>query len=123
MQQSLGDTCICNSDVTSLCMATFLGLDGLDCLRLALNLVPVSFANIREKYITKIVNSILDKEVLSTSNYCNVIKLAMDIPSFFMRRCDNGYSDEIQHISFSTGKSHSIFISPPVTTCIQSDCP
>ena len=113
----------CNSDVTSLCMVTFLGLDGVDCLRLAQHLVPVSFANIREKYITKIVNGILDKEVLSTSNYPKIIKLALDIPSFVMRKCNNGYFDDLKKISFSTGKSHSIFIAPPVTTCIQSDCP
>ena len=104
-------------------MVAFLGLKGIDVLRMAQQLVPISFANTRQKYITRIVNSILDEEALLSSNYDALMKICLAIPTFFKQKPTvDGYISELQKISLSTGKAHTAFIAPPVSTCIQSSC-
>lgn len=112
-----------HGDVASLCMVVILGLKGIDAFRQAQQLVPPSFANTREKYITKIVNSILDEEIIQSSNYDFLMKMYLAIPTFSKQKPTvDGYISELQEISLSTSKAHTVFIAPPVSTCIQSSC-
>ena len=49
----------------------YLALEGFENLKVVFKMVPKSFTNERESYITRIVNGLLD-DVISPSNYQNL---------------------------------------------------
>lgn len=71
----------------------------------------MSFHNKRKAYVTNIVNSFLGEEVITSTNYLVLTKLATQI--------QNENSSEIGEQLHCNNKA---FIGPPVNTCIKSDC-
>lgn len=109
-------------DIQLLYLVACLGLEGVDALRLSQNLVPEAFCNLRSQYICRIVNHVVGSAVMNSSNYDHVIKQTQ-CSNFFLRNVSSsGYRQELQELSALTGKAHTSFVSPPVTTCIQQHC-
>ena len=110
-------------DVATLCLVAFIGLEGIDCLRLVHQLVPESFLDLQAVYITRIVNSVLQaNQSLSSTKCSQLTSLMKDIPFFQRKSTTDGYLKELQSLSMSTGKAHTAFVAPPVARCIQSGC-
>ena len=99
------------------------GLEGVECLKVSLGLVPKQFMAERSTFIQKIVNSNLtaDKQLsakqletlsclLSASNY-----VKHEVPS-------QAYLSNLRQVSEDTGIAHTAFLAPPVSQCIIPQC-
>ena len=119
-KETFDENTVC--DVTSLCLVTFIGLEGVDCLRMAQQLVLKSFLDLRET-ITRIVNSVLPKsQPLSPTKFCQIISLMKLVqnPLFARKSTMDGYLKELHCISTSTGWALTAFVAPPISYNMHS---
>jgi hypothetical protein len=84
-------------------------------------MVPKSFANERESFITRIVNGLLHDDVISHSNYQGLTSLTSSLPGPCNYSSD--FMKELELLSINTKTALTAFVSPPVNTCIISGCP
>ena len=92
-------------DVTSLCLVAFLGLEGVECLRMANHLVPQSFVGLRNGYITRIVNTVMPSPITPLKS-CQLLSIISSLPFFKRKSSIEGYCSELHSLSMSTGKAH-----------------
>ena len=105
----------------NVCLFTYLGAEGFDCLRTATQLVPPSFKERRASYIARTVNWVCpriinDELITAVLPQCNG-------PFFDRHACFDAYLPELRTISESSGKAHTAYIAPPVTYCLNTSCP
>ena len=113
----------CTVSQMELCLVSYLGLEGVDCLRLATHLVPVSFLQLREQYVARIVKSVVTDEANIDAAKCRQLMTLLNTNYFTKRRTDpDSYSQELCAVSESTGKAHTAFLGPPVSSCIDPSC-
>ena len=113
----------CTVAQTELCLVSYLGLEGVDCLRLATDIVPVSFLQLREQYVARIVKSVVTDKPNIDAAKCRQLMTLLKTNYFTKRRTDpTCYSEELRMVSESTGKAHTAFLAPPVSSCINPSC-
>ena len=103
------------------CLLTYFGAEGFDCLRTATQLVPPSFEERRASYIARTVNSVSPRIV--NDELINAVLPLCNGPFFDRHACLDAYLPELRTISESSGKAHTAYIAPPVTYCINASCP
>ena len=91
--------------LSCLCLVSYLGVKGFDCLRYGLKTVPMSFANERELYITTVVNGLLHDNVIIPSNYQVLVRLTSSLQT-------TDFPKELEMLSIETKKGHTAFVSP-----------
>ena len=106
----------------NVCLFSYFGAEGFDCLRTATQLVPPSFQERRASYIhvARTVNSVCprivnDEQISTVLPICNG-------PFFDRHACLDAYVQEMRTISESSGRAHTAYIAPPVTSCINPSC-
>ena len=78
----------CTVAQMELCLVSYLGLEGVHCLRLATHLVPVSFFQLGEQYVARIVKSVVTDEANIDAAKCRQLLTLLNTNYFTKRRTD-----------------------------------
>ena len=117
-----------SDDTAEVLLVCRLGLEGLDCLRSALQLVPVQYVDKRFDIISRIVNKVLhrNKKLPVTIGECEMLgHVSMKkVSSFMKRRCPTtAYDDELWELTNECGKlGYTSFLGPPTMVCLNPSC-
>lgn len=125
MQSSLSNEILleCSPDVIEICFAAYYGLEGVELLRLANNMVPASFMNLKNAYVADIMNmGVQDEKKVNAAQVKNLLTVTSKCNNFFGRSCDHSYKTELRKLSLESKRSFMYFIAPPVQKCINSLC-
>lgn len=118
-------------EVKELTLGAYLGMEGLDCLRTAVQMVPETFPRqLKTCYVSEILKSVCVPSDVEPRVERHISPAVVDklLPScakgYFQRAASpRSYMEELRKVSENTGKAHTSFIAPPVTSCINSSCP
>ena len=104
-----------------------LGLDGVNCFRCALNLVPHQYLDKRFKVVSSITNKVITfpKAPITPKECCMLSGLCSRKAAAYMKReCTNSaYADELWELtSESVDLGYATFLAPPTTVCLQAAC-
>ena len=113
-----------SADNAELQLVCRLGLEGLDCLRLALQKVPSQYGEKRYDIITLIVNKVLSSinKPLITGHESEVLSkiCTRKVPSYFTRK---NYEKELWDLTGECGKfRYSDLLCPPTSVCLNPSC-
>ena len=100
-----------------------LGLQGVDCLRHGLQLVPPSFLSARYELVCDMVNNV-SKSTLGTNECQHLGQVVQNkLSSYAQRKCDRrAYSKEMWDLTLQNGSGRNFFLGPPFLTCIKGGC-
>ena len=105
-----------------------LGLEGLDCFRNAIQIIPSQYVDKRFEIITRIVNKVLscNNKPPITAGECGILgQMCMRKVSSYMKRpCLNtAYDDVLWELTDECGKlGYTAFLCPPTTVCLNPPC-
>ena len=89
---------------------------------MAEHLVPKSFCNLMSSYIIRIVNHVAKEEVANNQNLQQFQNNTSYVNFFKREVATTGFKDDLQQLSQVTGKAHTTFVAPPVSTCLNHHC-
>ncbi len=117
----------CGEEVLELILVTRLGIQGLDWLRSAIQLVPEAFLDDRATVVRSIVNEVLagSKKDCITTEECQVLiaVCTQKFGTYMGRKSDPmAYGEELWKLTSETGRGYNAFVAPPVTHCINPAC-
>ena len=117
----------CDDKTLEFVLLSRIGLEGIDCLRNGLQMVPPSFLGARSEMICDMVNAVRPSASAALgANECQhlVQVLQNRLPSYSQRKCDHrAYSKEMWELTLHSGGSgRNAFLGPPFSTCIKNGC-
>ena len=99
----------CDDEALEFVLLSRLGLQGMDCLRNGLQMVPPSFLGARSEMVCDMINAVPHKSVSATprlgANECQYLiqMLQNRFPSYSLRKCDRrAYSKELWDLTVHT---------------------
>ena len=113
----------CPQQSLEILLVARLGLEGVECLRNAMRLVPESFLDRRSQYVCAIVNKVAHKpmEVSECEAFMSV--LSSKFGSYCKRdTVPDTFDEELWQLTKETGKGFTRFLAPPVTCCTNPEC-
>ena len=113
----------CDVETLEFVLVSRLGLEGVDCLRHGLQVVPSSFLSEKNGIVCAIVNTV-SKSTLE-ANECQHLGQVVHnkCSSYAQRKIDHrAYCKEMWDLTLQSGNGHNVFLGPPSSTCIKGGC-
>ena len=113
----------CDTKTLEFLLVSRLGLEGVDCLRNAIQLVPHSFVDCRVEKICEIVNKIAPVPLTEEECKSLLMILPRKLTSFVRRKTDpRAFDDELWELTVESGEGYTAFLGPPNVTCLKPEC-
>lgn len=118
---------LCGQDAVEMMLVSIVGLDGLDSLRTAMQLVPETYLERRVPIVTKIVNKVLEQNGRDRLNeaQCSSFMslLQLNCKQYSQRKVHpDAYDKELQCFLHEHKTGHNAFLGPPTKHCLNSTC-
>lgn len=118
---------MCTGDTAEVMLVLRLGLEGLDCLRTAIQIVPEQYLEKRFNIISDIVNKILVRSSTKqpvTVRECEMLAQMCSVKvSSYMERQGSNYATELWALTEESGRmGYCAFLSPPIKRCVNPSC-
>ena len=99
------------------------GLEGIECLKASLGLVPKQFMAERSMFIQKIVNSNLTADKQLSAKQLETLTCLLSASNYAKHHVPSqAYLSSLRQVSEDTGVAHTAFLAPPVSQCIIPEC-
>ena len=99
------------------------GLEGIECLKASLGLVPKQFMAERSTFIQKIVNSNLTADKQLSAKQLETLTCLLSASNYAKHHVPSqAYLSNLRQVSEDTGVAHTAFLAPPVSQCIIPEC-
>ena len=113
----------CDALSRELMLVTLLSLEGVDCLRMALQLIPDGVLNEKTTYVRNIVSSAVPSVSQLSALHFHVLSDTLQQCNFWQHPVSaSAYWPCLRLLSETTGKPHTAFLAPPVAHCINHEC-
>lgn len=121
---------LCDPLTVEILFVSLLGLHGLECLRMAVRLLPEKLDNRGNKwtYVKRILDiggvlpSRSDNAPITSSTLMHISESLMQSTYFEQRVSFDTFSPLLNAVSSATGIAHMAFLIPPVNSCINEKC-
>ena len=118
---------LCDQETAEMMIVSTLGLEGVDLLRTAMQLVPESYVERRPLLVRDIVNTVLQQngKVPLNETQCNAMigLLKLKCNKFLNRKAHpNAYDEELLDLTNRQHTGYNAFLGPPTTKCFNVKC-
>ena len=108
----------CDPFTQELLLTALLGLEGVDCVRAAMQLVPDQFLTEKMRYVRVIAEAVVPIVSQLNDDQFNAIASAVQRSTFYQHDALlRSYYPHLRAISDSSGIAHTAFLTPPVSCC------
>ena len=118
---------LCDPNTVEMMLVSTLGLEGLDCLRTAMQLVPETYLERRVPIVTNIVNEVLKESGRGQLNEaqcsCFMSLLKQNCLQYTQRKVHpRAYDKELLCLTDKHKAGYSAFLGPPTKHCLNVAC-